>query len=70
MARIFGAGIDLSIDTSGRRWGCGSPLIRDELQGDVKRPETKGDRYRTRIGSHHVLFILEGDRANEIAGSG
>jgi mRNA-degrading endonuclease RelE of RelBE toxin-antitoxin system len=39
-------------------------LMRGDLQRDVKKLEAKGNRYRLRIGSHRVLFTLEG---NEIA---
>jgi mRNA-degrading endonuclease RelE of RelBE toxin-antitoxin system len=37
-------------------------LIRDDLQGDLKKLETKGNRYRLRIDSHRVLFTLEHDQ--------
>ena len=37
-------------------------LMRYDLQGDVKKLETKGNRYRLRIGSHRVLFTLQGDQ--------
>ena len=36
--------------------------MRYDLQGDVKKLETKGNRYRLRIGSHRVLFTLQGDQ--------
>jgi len=36
-------------------------LADRDLQGDVKKLEAKGNRYRLRIGSHRVLFTLEGD---------
>ena len=47
-----------------RNIGHRMELMRDDLQGDVKKLEAKGNRYRLRIGSHRVLFTLEG---NEIA---
>jgi mRNA-degrading endonuclease RelE of RelBE toxin-antitoxin system len=37
-------------------------LMRDDLQGDVKKLEAKGSRYRLRIGSHRFLFTLEADQ--------
>ena len=37
-------------------------LMRDDLQGDMKKLEAKGNHYRLRIGSHRVLFTLEGDQ--------
>jgi len=44
-----------------RNIGCRLELMRDDLQGDVKKLEAKGNRYRLRVGSHRVLFTLEGD---------
>ena len=41
-----------------RNIGYRMELMRDDLQGDVKKLETKGNRYRLRIGSHRVLFTL------------
>ncbi len=45
-----------------RNIGFRMELLRDDLQGDVKKLEAKGNRYRLRIGSHRVLFTLEADQ--------
>ena len=45
-----------------RNIGYRIDLMRNDLQGDVKKLEAKGNRYRLRIGSHRVLFTLEGDQ--------
>jgi mRNA-degrading endonuclease RelE of RelBE toxin-antitoxin system len=44
-----------------RNIGYRMESMRD-LQGDVKKLEAKGNRYRLQIGSHRVLFTLEGDQ--------
>jgi mRNA-degrading endonuclease RelE of RelBE toxin-antitoxin system len=51
-----------------RNIGYRLELMRDDLQGDVKKLEAKGNRYRLRVGSHRVLFTLEGDAIAENAG--
>ena len=35
--------------------------MRDDLRGDVLKLRDKGDRYRLRIGTFRVLFVLAGD---------
>lgn len=45
-----------------RNIGHRMELMRDDLQGDVKKLEAKGNRYRLRVGSHRVLFTLEAGR--------
>ena len=45
-----------------RNIGNRMELMRDDLHGDVKKLEAKGNCYRLRIGSHRVLFTLEGDQ--------
>ena len=35
--------------------------LRDGLQGDVKKLVPHKNRYRLRVGSWRVLFLLEGD---------
>jgi len=45
-----------------RNIGYRMELLRDDLQGDVKKLEAKGNRYRLRVGSHQVLFTLAGDQ--------
>jgi hypothetical protein len=37
-------------------------MMRDDFQGDVKKLEAKGNRYRLRVGSHRVLFTPESDQ--------
>ena len=36
-------------------------LLRDNLQGDVKKLEAANNRYRLRVGNFRVLFTLERD---------
>ena len=36
-------------------------LMRDDLQGDVKKLESRSNRHRLRVGSFRVLFTLEND---------
>lgn len=45
-----------------RNIGYRIELMRNDLQGDVKKLEAKGNRYRLRMASHRVLFTLEGDQ--------
>ncbi|MGA7393915.1 MAG: type II toxin-antitoxin system RelE/ParE family toxin [Terrimicrobiaceae bacterium] len=45
-----------------RNIGYRMEFLRDDLKGDVKKLEAKGNSYRLRIGSHRVLFTLEGDQ--------
>jgi mRNA-degrading endonuclease RelE of RelBE toxin-antitoxin system len=33
-------------------------LLRDDLQGDVTKLKAEGGRYRLRVGSFRVLFVL------------
>ena len=35
--------------------------MRDDLRGDVLKLRDKGNRYRLRIGTFRVLFVLAGD---------
>ena len=35
--------------------------MRDDLRGDVLKLKDKGNRYRLRTGTFHVLFVLAGD---------
>ena len=35
--------------------------IRDNLRGDVLKLRDKGNRYRLRVGTFRVLFVLAGD---------
>jgi mRNA-degrading endonuclease RelE of RelBE toxin-antitoxin system len=35
--------------------------MRDDLHGDVLKLRDKGNRYRLRIGTFRVLFVLAGD---------
>jgi mRNA-degrading endonuclease RelE of RelBE toxin-antitoxin system len=36
-------------------------VMRDDLRGDVTKLKDRGSRYRLRIGSYRVLFVLAGD---------
>jgi len=36
-------------------------VMREDLQGDVLKLKAHGNRYRLRVGSYRVLFVLEGD---------
>ncbi len=35
--------------------------LRDDLQGDVTKLKAQGSRYRLRVGSHRILFVLAVD---------
>ena len=35
--------------------------MREDLRGDVVKLKAKGNRYRLRIGTRRVLFVLAGD---------
>jgi mRNA-degrading endonuclease RelE of RelBE toxin-antitoxin system len=35
--------------------------LRDDLQGDVTKLKVQGNRYRLRVGSYRVLFLLASD---------
>lgn len=35
--------------------------MRDDLRGDVLKLRDKGNRYRLRVGTYRVLFVLAGD---------
>jgi len=36
-------------------------VMRDNLQGDVIKLKAVGNRYRLRVGSYWVLFVLAGE---------
>ena len=44
-------------------WRVGQRIetMRDDLRGDVLKLRDKGNRYRLRIGTFRVLFVLAGD---------
>jgi mRNA-degrading endonuclease RelE of RelBE toxin-antitoxin system len=44
-----------------RNIGWRMELLRDDLQGDVTKLKTPGNRYRLRVGSYRVLFTLASD---------
>jgi len=44
-----------------RNIGRRMELLRDDLQGDVTKLKAQSNRYRLRVGSHRVLFVLAGD---------
>jgi len=35
--------------------------MRDDLHGDVLKLRDKGNRYRLRVGTYRVLFVLAGE---------
>jgi mRNA-degrading endonuclease RelE of RelBE toxin-antitoxin system len=35
--------------------------MRDDLHGDVLKLRDRGNRYRLRVGTYRVLFVLAGD---------
>jgi mRNA-degrading endonuclease RelE of RelBE toxin-antitoxin system len=45
------------VGTLGSEW----ETMRDDLRGDVLKLRDKGNRYRLRIGTFRVLFVLAGD---------
>ena len=44
-----------------RNIGQRMETMRDDLRGDVLKLSDKGNRYRLRIGTFRVLFVLAGD---------
>ena len=44
-----------------RNIGQRMETMRDDLGGDVLKLRDKGNRYRLRIGTFRVLFVLAGD---------
>ena len=44
-----------------RNIGHRMEAMREDLRGDVLKLKDKGARYRLRVGSHRVLFVLAGD---------
>jgi mRNA-degrading endonuclease RelE of RelBE toxin-antitoxin system len=44
-----------------RTIGYRMELMRDDLHGDVVKLRDKGNRYRLRVGTFRVLFVLAGD---------
>jgi len=41
-----------------RNIGRRMEAMRDDLAGDVTKLKAQGQRYRLRVGSHRVLFVL------------
>jgi len=44
-----------------RNIGRRMEMMRDNLLGDVVKLKDRGNRYRLRVGSHRVLFVLDGE---------
>ena len=44
-----------------RNFGQRMEAMRDDLRGDVLKLRDKGNRYRLRIGTFRILFVLAGD---------
>ena len=44
-----------------RNIGRRMEIMRDNLRGDVRKLREKANRYRLRIGTYRVLFVLAGD---------
>ena len=44
-----------------RRIGVSLTRLQVDLAGDVKKLTARDEEYRLRVGSHRVLFRLEGD---------
>jgi mRNA-degrading endonuclease RelE of RelBE toxin-antitoxin system len=44
-----------------RNLGQRMEAMRDDLRGDVLKLREKGNRYRLRVGTFRVLFVLAGD---------
>lgn len=44
-----------------RNIGGRMEMMRDDLRGDVIKLKDKGNRYRLRVGSYRVLFVLDGE---------
>jgi len=44
-----------------RNIGRRMEIMRNNLRGDVRKLREKANRYRLRIGTYRVLFVLAGD---------
>jgi mRNA interferase RelE/StbE len=44
-----------------RNIGYRIELMRENLQGDVKKLKAQTNRYRLRVGSFRVMFVLAGE---------
>jgi mRNA-degrading endonuclease RelE of RelBE toxin-antitoxin system len=44
-----------------RNIGQRMETMRDDLRGDVLKLREKGNRYRLRVGTYRVLFVLAGE---------
>jgi mRNA-degrading endonuclease RelE of RelBE toxin-antitoxin system len=44
-----------------RNIGQRMEALREDLHGDVVKLKEQGSRYRLRVGSYRVLFVLAGD---------
>ena len=44
-----------------RNIGQRMKAMRNDLRGDVLKLKDKGSRYRLRVGTYRVLFVLAGD---------
>jgi mRNA interferase RelE/StbE len=44
-----------------RNIGYRIELMREDLQGDVKKLKDQPNRYRLRVGSYRIMFALAGD---------
>jgi len=44
-----------------RNIGQRMEAMRDDLRGDVLKLKAKSNRYRLRVGTHRVLFVLATD---------
>src|SRR5436189_4056892 len=44
-----------------RNIGQRMETMRDDLRGDVLKLRDKGNRYRLRVGTYRVLFVLAGE---------
>jgi mRNA interferase RelE/StbE len=45
-----------------RNIGYRIELMREDLQGDVKKLKDQPNRYRLRVGSYRVMFTLAGEQ--------
>jgi hypothetical protein len=50
-----------------RNIGGRMEMMREGLRGDVLKLKDKGGRYRLRVGSHRVLFVLAGETIQDYA---
>jgi mRNA-degrading endonuclease RelE of RelBE toxin-antitoxin system len=53
------------VEGTAKKYRLAVGVLRDDLRGDVTKLKAQGNRYRLRVGSYRVLFLLEGEAIQE-----